>query len=119
MADIAASGVTYDIQNERMGAHSRVRRLIKLDFGDGTDTYPAGGIPLTKGKMGCPNVIEELSFDDMENDDGLLYKYDRDAEKVRIFLADNDATEDSALIEYTGGATAVAATTLYVNVEGW
>lgn len=120
MADIAASDVTYVISNQKIGPNSRSKNLVKATFGDGTLTYPTGGIPLTKAKMGLPTVIEHFSFDDAANDDGYMYKYDRDAEKIRIYVTgDADATAAATATELAGGSDAVAATTIYFNVEGW
>lgn len=120
MADIAASGVTY---TEQPGSHqncaSQNVRVFKLAFGDGTDTYPSGGIPLTKGSLGCPTDIQAAKILDDSDGDGYVYKYDLENDKVRIYQADYDATADGALIELVAGTTAVAAATLYLEVRGW
>lgn len=60
MANIAASDVTYTIKNLRTLGNSRKQNRIQLAFGNSTLTVAAGGIPLTIGKMGCPNVVESL-----------------------------------------------------------
>jgi len=118
MPDIAASNVTHTVQPGTNRIESERRcALIKLDFGDGTLTYPAGGIPLTKGKMGCPTTIDAFTFVDAANDNGFLYKYDLDATKLRIYQGDNDGTADGPLVEL--GNVAVAATTIYAEVTGW
>lgn len=120
MAAIAAADVTYTIrtgQDELTGS-SKIRRVVEIGFGDATDTYPTGGVPLTKAKMGLPNVIESLTFVEASAGDGLIYKYDDSAATIRIYNADYDATADGALVEYTT-ASVPAATSLIVDVIGW
>lgn len=120
MADIAASGVTY---TEQSGSHqnggSQNVRVFTVAFGDGTDTYPSGGVPITKGSVGCPTDIQSAKILDASDADGFVYKYDMANDKIRIYTADYDATADGALIELTGGATAVSAATLYIEFRGY
>lgn len=121
MADIAAADLTYTVQDEtkRIGESGRREAVYLVSFGDATDTYPTGGVPLTKAKLGCPNDLEELLFVDSGSGDGYVYKFEKGDDTIRIYTADYDATADGALIEFSGGATAVPATTLYVKAVGW
>lgn len=121
MADIAASGVTYVEKGGRseLTGSSKVKTVFEVSFGDGTDTYPSGGIPLTKGKMGLPNVIETINFVEADADDGFVYKYDDSAETVRIYQSENSGTDAAAMVEFVGGTTAVAATSLIIEATGW
>jgi len=120
MADIAASGVTYVQQpGSHQNGGSQNVRIYTVAFGDGTDTYPAGGVPITKGSIGCPTDIQSAKILDSSDADGYLYKYDMANDKIRIYLADYDATADGALLELTGGTTAVAAATLYIEFAGY
>lgn len=86
MADIAAGDVTYAILNNRRLGDSRVSVRASLAFGDGALTYPANGIPITKGKLGCPNVIESLFIVD-QGASGYKFQYDQSAEKLIIMQA--------------------------------
>jgi len=52
MADLAASDVTYTIVAQMREDRGQKMNLVTLAFGDGALTYPAGGIPMTKAKMG-------------------------------------------------------------------
>lgn len=121
MADIAAADVTYTLQEgtAELTGGSKYRAVFSVAFGDGTDTYPSGGVALTKAKLGCPTTIEALNFVEPNAADGFLYKYDASEEKVRIYQGDNAGTAASALVEFVGGTTAVPATTLLVEVTGW
>lgn len=121
MADIAAADLVYTErpgQSELTGS-SKVKTVYTVTFGDGTDTYPAGGIPLTKGKLGLPNVIETVNLSEPAAGDGLVYKYDDSAESVRIYRSENDGTDPAALVELVGGTTAVAETSLIIEATGW
>jgi hypothetical protein len=88
MADIAASDVTYTKQGgsaKASPADPRFSGVFKVEFGDGALTYPSGGVPLTKGKLGCPNVIHELTIMDDDDGSGLAFKYDHATGKIRIW----------------------------------
>jgi hypothetical protein len=88
MADIAASDVTYTLLNSRKinGSPSRKLNRVRLAFGDGALTYPASGIPLTIGKLGCPSVVESLIVVD-KGTSGYEFKYDQSAKKLVMFQA--------------------------------
>ena len=115
MADIAASDVTYTLQSADIQDKYR-QNMFKVEFGDGALTYPAGGIPLDKSQLGMPNEIRALSFVDMEDAQGLLYKYDFENNKIRIY---EEADSAGAMAELSGGADTPAATDLYVLALGW
>jgi hypothetical protein len=124
MADIAASDVTYTANNDRYGksvlAGSGMRKNdVTVAFGNGALTYPAGGVPLTKAKLGCPNFLQSVEIFDASSANGFLYKYDRTNEKIRIYQGDNDNVADAALIELIGGSAAPAAVSLKVNATGF
>lgn len=86
MADLAAADVTYTLVNQRKMSDSRSLNRVRLAFGDGALTYPANGIPLSKGKMGCPTVIESLIVVD-KGTSGYSFMYDQSAEKLVIWQA--------------------------------
>lgn len=88
MADIASSDVTYTVLNTRKlnGSPSRKLNRIRLAFGDGALTYPAGGIPLSIGKLGCPAVVESLVVVD-KGTSGYEFMYDQSANKLVAFQA--------------------------------
>ena len=109
MADIAATDVTYTInKKQRIGKKHFVQAT--LTFGDGVLTYKTGGIPLTTASFGLYRDIDDLHVTE-SNANALLYEYDKSANTLRVFT--------EARVEQTGGATAVAATTLEVAVWGW
>jgi hypothetical protein len=85
MADIAAGDLTYTITKQRRDASSNSVNNLTVAFGDGALTYPSGGIPLTSGKLGCPNSIISLHITSPASADGLVYKYDQANNKIRIY----------------------------------
>lgn len=86
MADLAAGDVTYTIIQNRTLGNSKKSMVVKLVFGDGALTYPANGIPLTKGKLGCPVVVESLVVFD-QSTSGYKFQYDYTNEKLIVMQA--------------------------------
>lgn len=86
MADIAAADVTYTMLKHRTLGNSRKHNLVRLAFGNGSLTYPANGIPISKGKLGCPTTIESMVVVD-QGASGYKFQYDQSAEKLIIMQA--------------------------------
>lgn len=86
MADLASGDVTYTMLNQRKLGDSRSMNRVRLAFGDGALLVPANGIPLLKGKMGCPTVIESLVVVD-QGVSGYRFQYDQSAEKLVVMQA--------------------------------
>lgn len=80
MADLAAANITVTLLNQRR-VNGRTQNNVKLEFGNGALTYPAGGVPVSKGSFGCPNVIESLVVYD-KGTSGYEWKYDAANEKL-------------------------------------
>lgn len=88
MADIAATDVTYTMQvgtAKANPADPRFSGVFKIAFGDSSLTYPSGGIPLTKGKLGCPANIDELTILDDDDGNGYAYKFNREGNTIKIY----------------------------------
>lgn len=109
MAALAASDVSYTVVKLRKGIEKNENQM-KVAFGDGVKTYPAGGIPLTKGKLGCPVNLESLIIVD-SSADGFVYKFDQVNGKIRIYQGDNANAAAAPGVEL-GGADTPAATAL-------
>lgn len=116
MADLAAGDVTYTLLNQRKLSDSRNMNRVRLAFGDGALTVPAGGVPLSIGKMGCPVVVESLKVVD-QGTSGYVFNYDQSEKKLVILHADYDAVADGALIQ--ASTVAIAAQTIEVEVIGY
>lgn len=112
----AISGFSSTVQSERLTGLSRVERTVKLDFGDGVDTYPTGGIPVSKGDLGCPNVIEALSFMDSGSDDGYVYKFDKVNEKILVYVtSETGVVANRALVELANTVAIQGSLVVIVN----
>lgn len=120
MADIASSDVTYTLVKQRKEESGHKAINLTVAFGNATLTYPAGGIPLTAGKLGCPNSIVELLIDGPSSGDGLMYKYDKANNKIRIYrmaahahdiLLKNAAVADGATTRINAGSNLLGANT--------
>lgn len=113
MADLAAGNVTYALLTQRTKGDSRKQNRVQLSFGDGALTVPAGGIPLSKGKMGCPTTIESLQIVD-QGTSGYVFNYDQSEEKLVVLRA--PGTVPNPLSEASG--VAIVAQTLEAEVIG-
>lgn len=116
MADIASSDVTYSVLKQRRMSNSQASNLVRLSFGNGALTVPANGIPLLKGKMGCPANIESLKVVD-QGLSGYVFQYDQSAEKLIVMHGDYDPAAVGPLVE--ASAVAIAAQVIEVEVIGW
>ena len=86
MADFVAADVAYTMLNQRKTSGSRNANRVKLVFGAGAETYAAGGIPLSKGNLGCPTTIESLIVCD-NGGSAYAFMYDQANEKLMLFVA--------------------------------
>jgi len=119
MPDIASTDVTYTNKSRGFVADARTRTSTTVAFGDGVLTYPAGGVPLLRGNLGAPTLVESFNIQDPASANGFVYKYDSINEKLRIYQGDNDNVADAALIELVGGVATPALATLVLEVLGY
>lgn len=93
-------------------AGKKKRFRVKLVFGDGALTYPAGGVPMPSfGRLGMVRLLDGLVNIESASDDSNQYKYDLVNNKVRIYIGTTGVEM---------GAVAPAATrTIYADAEGW
>jgi hypothetical protein len=89
MAAISSSDVSYVLDQRNAVISDKDKRYdAEISFGDGALTYPAGGIPLDKGLLGFRNYLKDLVLVDASNGDGLIYKFDKSNQKIRIYEAE-------------------------------
>lgn len=122
MPQIAAADVTYAaIEGSAHASPSdpQMSRSYTITFGDGSLLYTSGGIPLTKAKLGCPAVINQLHIMDMAHTAGMVAKWNQTANTIRLYQDANvTAGAAAALVEVLTSA-AVGAVTLRVLVKGY
>lgn len=122
MAAYGTADVTYTlIDGFRHGNPAEPMQGLAFSMAvAGGKTYPAGGIPLIKGSLGCPATIQRFMWIDEGSSSGLVAKFDATAVKIRLYEIANAGTIafTSALTEMATAET-VAATTWKAFVAGW
>jgi hypothetical protein len=113
MTAIAADNVSVSLaaRDLQVTAGSKIFCLPTVTFGNGTLTYPAGGVPLPGiGQFGFKRQVDRLIIQ-QPSANGFVYKYDADNHKIKIFtqgVTTGDtavgATEDGALVLDSQGA---------------
>jgi hypothetical protein len=118
MAAIGTSNVTYTVVKQSKAGDAEKAYQFTIAFGNGTLTYPTGGVPLLQASLGCPNYLRSVVFVDPSNGDGYVYKWSQSANTVRIYQSGVESASAAALAELGTGA-APSATTLVAEVVGW
>lgn len=84
MTAIAASNVTYTIIKQSIDNMSNKRVVASLQFGNGTLTYPTGGVPIVIGNLGLPNYVSSLKVFD-SGTSGYSFQWDSVNSKLRLY----------------------------------
>lgn len=113
MADLTASDLTYTILDRGKTSDGRQRVVAKIATGSGD--YPTGGLPLTKGKLGCPSHLESLIIVEPSAADNYQYVFDRSAEKIKVIVDDGT----SGVPAEHGNAAFTSPDELIVEAVGW
>jgi len=125
MAQLAASNVTYSLVDGTRIANAcdpRFSAVFNVSFGDGTATYTSGGIPLTKAKLGCPAIVQEL-YVMSPGVNGITFAWNRTAESIQVyqhvhnFIMAGGVTTTADFLYHSSGALGKAAAT-NVTVSG-
>lgn len=120
MADIAAANVTYTLNSQDYVKGLGYVNRMTIAFGNGSLTYPSGGIPLTLASLELPaGELKEFRIEEDAAGNGLIYKYDKSALKIRIYEADTTGDADKPLVELDAASDAPAAVSLEVVVVGY
>lgn len=118
MADIASSDLTYTLVKSRKEDSSNKVINLTVAFGNATLTYPSGGIPLLKASLGCPNNIVSLLIDGPASADGIIYKYDKTNNKIRMYQAASHTHDFKVIGSQAAASTdAISAKTLTLGKE--
>lgn len=104
-------GVKVPGQDRKVAAGRKTISLPDITFGDGSKTYPTGGVPLPGiGHFGLKKEIQRL-FIQQPSKNGFVYKYDPENHKIKVFTqgvttgsTSAAATEDGALVEKSDGS---------------
>lgn len=104
MTNIVAGDVTYTMKTQRTMHDSRKINRVQLVFGDSALTYPAGGIPITIGKLGCPTVVESLIVVDQGTSG---YKFQYDSTNAKLVVMQAPVQTHTHNLKVIGGGTVV------------
>lgn len=108
MADLVAADVAVSIpvqDRNFVRSPSKQFALAEITFGDGIDTYPAGGVPLPDiSQFGFKKQIDFVSIEQPPAN-GFFYKYDRANHKIMIFHQ-GVTTGSTGAADSTSGALA-------------
>jgi hypothetical protein len=119
MAQLAAANVTYSLVDGSRIANPcdpRFSAVFNVSFGDGTATYTSGGLPLTKAKLGCPAIIQEL-YIMSPGVNGITFAWNRTAETIQVyqhlhnFIMAGGVTTTADFLYHSSGALGKAAAT--------
>lgn len=83
MANIASTDVTYTILAQMKEERGKKMNIVKVAFGNGALTYPAGGVPILKASLGLPTNIEAII--PFGSDTAFSYEYDLVNSKLKTF----------------------------------
>lgn len=107
---MAAATITFlrrkKLEDNRQMVHT------KIVLGDGSTTYPSGGIPISGNSLGLPRYLDSFEFSDASDGDTNIYKYDIVNQAIRIYVQNNST---QAYAEMTG---VIPAITLYTMAIG-
>lgn len=84
MAAFSISSYTVVGKQKKMEDGRKVN-LVKVVVGDGVSTYPAGGLAINKGNLGCPVNVDMIDIID-QGGQGLQWFYDSVNLKFRAFV---------------------------------
>lgn len=120
MAQIGTADVTYTLVSENASpGKPQPERIFTIVFGDGSKEYTNGGIPLVKAKLGCPAVIQSLSFIGEVGTPGNVPVFNYTANTIRLFRDGNVTAAAAAALTEMLTSAAVPVTTLRVLVQGY
>lgn len=86
MPALAASNVTVTVEERAIVGRQR-RNRVKIAFGDGALTYPAGGVPMpAAANFGLVRNLDYVMLSDADDGSGIVWKYDKENSKLRGYV---------------------------------
>jgi hypothetical protein len=125
MPSITAADITHTVEASAAVRGLGTERIVKLTFGAAGLTYPTGGIPLDKAKMGCPTWVHSLSVEGaaaVAGDENYRFRWDgsNTAPKLVCFASDSaSASVDEIPHQAPATAVLVAVQTLRCRAVGY
>jgi hypothetical protein len=89
----AIAGYGYTIVNRRTLESSPPTNevVVDLQLGNGTDTYPTGGLAINGASIGLPNLVSRVEFLDSPITGGYFPRLNRTSGKIELLA--NTGTE--------------------------
>ena len=118
-ATVTRAGASASITGPSVEGRNRRHATLKFNFGNSSDYYQ-GGVVLPAKLNTFNDYIDVVNLFD-QNDDGVMYKYDRVNNLIRAFhTVGSTALTTLAVsgVEFTS-ADKPTATTLYADAWGW
>jgi hypothetical protein len=124
MTALASTDVTITVVTPTRDNRYR-DNLCKVEFGNGTLTYPANGVPLPSfASFGMRKQLISLSLVDQDDASGIIWKYDQGNHKLRGYIqgiivsAAGAATVDDFPLDTTSDPLATAVSLSLTNNTG-
>jgi len=118
MAALISGDVTLTVEDRQIVGKQK-RNRVKIVFGDGSDTYPSGGVPMpTFSSWGMSRNLDYVILFDANDAVGQIWKWDYDNATIRGYEGDYAQSGDAPLAELDTSDT-VAAQVLYGEAVGW
>lgn len=121
MANLVAADITVTVLKLTKQDDSFKKNTLKLAFGDGAKTYPAGGVPVSLAALGCPNFVSSVVvFDDGisayqwsydQTNKKLVAKYAPGVAHSHALALKNAAVADGATTRVNAGTNLLGANT--------
>src|SRR5438552_11561573 len=96
MAALGAASIAYNVVNITLdGTPPRYHSVVDLTLGDGSSTYPTGGVTITATLLGLPQG-QIISFAVLEQTGGVttapVTNYNPGTNKLQFFVASTTGT---------------------------
>src|SRR5580765_1439838 len=119
MTDIVAANVSYsfNIKDKQFKGRRGFSARGTISFGNGSLTYPSGGIPLTKAKIGLPRVLRSV---EILGSNASLYQFEFDYtnSKIRLFQSPAGSVSLSSNSAGTASGNVAAPTISFTSNSG-
>ena len=93
MGAMTSASITYTINKIKKLEDGRKIVSATLAFGNSSDTYPSGGIPLLFGSLGCPNTVDSFG---VVGNAGQGYAFQCDIPNKKLMMLASAATGTAA-----------------------
>lgn len=117
MVALASTDVTVTVERRAIEGKT-MRNRVSVAFGNGTLTYPSGGVPMPAfDKFGLRRNLDFLTIFEDASGNGYVYKYDKTNNKLRIYVQGYDHGTGGSVTLDDYPITAAAGVTSGISVS--